>query len=262
MPNGQWSTTNLNCVAIKPHPRARVSQGETHSQGVVNLEDSQQSKTSPEYQEVAPQRKPMPDHHPIVRHRNTNILRPYIKCPRDTTIMLPKNKKTIYVVLAQPKSNVDWNSHIDANPPWAKNLQAHLGAGVHTITFTARSPNALSISEACVTVITVKSSDLPTAITVPQLRFCPKDIEVQLQPHEQVRAIFWMVPVFQSKQPLKISNSQSPGSRFGVGNHKVTYIATDIHNQNSTCQFSVIVHPPSESTQTRVKPMISIELDI
>lgn len=245
LPTGQWSTTNLNCVAFKPHPRARVSQGEIHTQGQVNLEDPAQRKTVPGHTEVG-QRKPHPEHTPIVHHRNPNVLRPYIKCPRDTTIMLPKNQKTIYVRLEQPKSNVDWASHVDANPPWAKNLQARLGAGVHTITFTARSPNSVSISEACVTVITVKSNDAAPGVAIaPQVSNCPKAIEVQLQPHEQQRAIFWVEPVFRSKQPLKqIFKSQLPGSRFGAGHHKVTYIATDIRSQNGTCQFSVIVHPP------------------
>lgn len=236
--SGQWSTNNLNCV---DNPQEFVTE-----------------KTVPQFTETAP-RPSIADQKPIVHHRKPSILRPYIRCPRDTTIVLPKNQKTIYVRLEQPKSNVDWASHVDANPPWAKHLQAHLGAGVHTITFKARSPNSLSISEACVTVITVKSSDAgPTAQIAPivsnapnrfapQVNSCPKGIEVQLQPHEQQRAIFWIEPVFRAKQALKqIFKSHLPGTKFGAGQHKVTYIATDIRNQNGTCQFTVIVHPPGK----------------
>lgn len=35
-------------------------------------------------------------------------IKPFIKCPQDTTIILPKNQKTVYIKLEQPKTNVDW----------------------------------------------------------------------------------------------------------------------------------------------------------
>lgn len=35
-------------------------------------------------------------------------LKPFIKCPRDTTIILPKGQKTVYIKLEQPRTNVDW----------------------------------------------------------------------------------------------------------------------------------------------------------
>lgn len=241
---GQWSTPNLNCITIKSYPRGQVKQGVIHIHGQVNLKDPVQSKSISSFSETVSHPSTSS---PNMYHRIPSVLRPYIMCPRDTTIILPKNQKTIYVRLEQPKSNVDFSTHVDVKPTWAKNLQAHLGAGIHTITFTAHSPNALSISEACVTVITVKSADEENSF-VPQVNNCPKAIEVQLQPHEQYRSIFWIEPVFHSKHALKqIFKSNIPGSRFGAGHHKVTYIATDIHNRNSTCQFPVIVHPPGKS---------------
>lgn len=264
--SGKWSTTNLNCVVIKPHPRGRGnhSQGGNYTQGVVNMQKPIPPNSVPEFKETTP-RPPIVAQKPIVHHRKPSILRPYIKCPRDTTIVLPTNQKTIYVRLEQPKSNVDWASHVDANPQWAKNLQAHLGAGVHTITFTARSPNSLSVSEACVTVITVKSSGITPIATIdpnrfaPQVNNCPKAIEVQLQPHEQQRAIFWIEPMFRSKQALKqIFKSHLPGSKFAAGHHRITYIATDVRNQNGTCQFTVIVHPQGKFHQQYIR---SIEFD-
>lgn len=235
---GQWSATNLNCVAIKPHPRGRILQGETHTLGHVNLQESNPQKAG--FAEID-QRKPA-----IAQRPNTNrspaILRPYIKCPRDTTIILPKNQKTVYVKMEQPKSNVDFTTHVEANPPWAKNLQAHFGAGVHTITFRAHSPNSRSITETCTTVITVKSLAMSAG---PLVNFCPQTIEVQLQQHEQQRSIFWREPVFNSNVPLKqIFKSNVPGTKFGAGRHQITYVATDIHNQNGTCQFIVTVRPP------------------
>lgn len=37
---------------------------------------------------------------------------PYIKCPQDTTIILPKGKKQIHIKLQQPKTNVDWQKYV------------------------------------------------------------------------------------------------------------------------------------------------------
>lgn len=116
-----WSTTNLNCIPIPvvrpgminiyfyilffiqnyyfffvklkwfllaPQPtgaKTRVNHGEIHSRGHIDHDES------------------LPR-----QHYSQAIIRPYIKCPRDTTLILPKNKKTIYVRLEQPKSNVNW----------------------------------------------------------------------------------------------------------------------------------------------------------
>lgn len=241
--SGQWSATNLNCVTIKTHPRGRILQGESHMQGHVNIQESNRRKPiAPGFPEIDQHKTSIAQRPNIKTYRPPAILRPYIKCPRDTTIVLPKNQKTVYVRLEQPKSNVDWSTHIEANPSWAKKLQAHLGSGVHTITFRAHSPNSMSITETCTTVITVK----PLTVSVgPLVNFCPQTIEVQLQLHEQQRSIFWREPVFNSKVPLKqMFKSNVPGTKFGVGRHRITYIATDIHNQNGTCQFIVTVRPP------------------
>lgn len=245
--NGQWSATNLNCVAIKPHPRGRVLQGETHTQGRANAQEPNiQKPIAPSFTESDKNRATATQRPNIIQYRPQTLLRPYIKCPRDTTIVLPKNQKTVYVRMEQPKSNVDWTTHVEATPSWAKKLQAYLGAGVHTITFRAHSPNSKSITEACTTVITVKSSIVSVG---PLVNFCPQAIEVQLQQHEQQRSIFWREPVFNSKVPLKqIFKSNVPGTKFGVGRHRITYIATDINNQNGTCQFIITVRPPGLSS--------------
>lgn len=246
LPTRRWSTTNLDCIVVKVtqpkvhvqspeiksniqhrleiKPKTRIQGGETYSRGHIDLNAAAASRS------IHPQ----------------NILQPYIKCPRDTTIVLPRNKKTVYVKLEQPKSNVAWATHIDANPAWAKNLQAHLAAGVHTLVFRARSPSSASISDVCQTVITVKSTDALAVTSVPQVLYCPPTINVQLQSNEVNREITWKEPQFRSNSPLKqIFKSNLPGTRFSVGQHKITYIATDIRNQNATCKFTLSVRPSS-----------------
>lgn len=45
--------------------------------------------------------------------------------------------------------------YVDAHPPWAKKLEAHLAPGIHTILFKARSPNS-NLNDVCRTILTVK----------------------------------------------------------------------------------------------------------
>lgn len=47
--------------------------------------------------------------HETARRLNpAHHVKPFIKCPQDTTIILPKGQKTVYIKLEQPKTNVDW----------------------------------------------------------------------------------------------------------------------------------------------------------
>lgn len=35
-------------------------------------------------------------------------VKPFIKCPQDTTIVLPADQETVYIKLEQPITNVNW----------------------------------------------------------------------------------------------------------------------------------------------------------
>ena len=37
-----------------------------------------------------------------------DIFKPYIRCPNDFDVILPRNEQTVRVRLEQPKTNVDW----------------------------------------------------------------------------------------------------------------------------------------------------------
>lgn len=235
------SINQLQTPTPNPKPRIHFNQGGSiYKSGQIDIG----GKAVPEQKNVQVQV-------PIGNARQQNILRPYIKCPQHTTIVLPKNKKTVYVKLEQPKSNINYD-YVDVSPPWKKSLQAHLGAGVHTVTFKAHSPHSPSLTESCQTVITVRATNVPSvsfvpASSAPKVHFCPPTYDVQLQPHELKRAIFWSEPKFLAQQPLKhIFKTHSSGTQFSVGQHTVTYIASDVRGQNGTCQFEVIVRPPGE----------------
>lgn len=82
LPGRIWSTTNLNCMKNIPKAKA-LGGGEVlqHS----HIDQSQ-----------------------LINSRNQMMFKPYIKCPQDTMIVLPKNEKTVFIKLEQPKSNVDF----------------------------------------------------------------------------------------------------------------------------------------------------------
>lgn len=72
--------------------------------------------------------------------------------------------------------------------------------------------------------------------------YCTESFQVQLEPHEQSRAINWKEPVFNSQLHLKqIYKSKTPGSRLTAGVHYISYVATDIDGQSSKCNFRIDV---------------------
>lgn len=76
----------------------------------------------------------------------------------------------------------------------------------------------------------------------PEMVYCTESFEVQLEPHEQSRAVYWKEPVFNSQLHLKqIYRSKTPGSRLAAGVHYINYVATDIDGQSSKCNFRVDV---------------------
>ncbi|XP_037034819.1 fibrillin-1 isoform X2 [Bradysia coprophila] len=164
------------------------------------------------------------------------MIRPYIKCPQDSIILLPHGKKTIHVKLQQPNTNVDWWKYVDSHPPWGKKLEAHLTPGIHTILFKARSPNS-NLNDVCRTIITVKETHPPTVV------FCPESTVEHLQPNEDSRSIYFKEPVFKSEHIKEVYKSKLPGEKFGPGEHVIRYVATDLDDQSTKCEFTISVKP-------------------
>lgn len=235
-------------------PKKHIQQGATHQQGRVVIEDAKVAA-------------PVLGHRPqsaIINGRQhlTNIqqasFKPFIKCPRDTTIILPKGKSTVLVKLEQPQTNVNWQTHVDVRPTWAKNLNAFLGAGTHKIAFRARSPFVPNAHVICRTIITVKSANVPTVHTPPPptppaVEFCPTGISVQLQPGETQRIVHWKEPSFRSAVQLKqIFKSRQSGDAFTPGLYHISYVATDVLNRAAQCQFDVSVKAARKSPPIRL----------
>lgn len=111
----EWSVERLDCsVIVTPPPpvlsrssvgvesnsnqgKKQISQGEIHTQGHTVLEEDEHDN------QIA---------QPSVRRIQTQnaAFLPHIKCPRDTTLVLPKGQSLIYIKLEQPKTNVNWHT--------------------------------------------------------------------------------------------------------------------------------------------------------
>ncbi|XP_055688517.1 fibrillin-1 isoform X2 [Lutzomyia longipalpis] len=166
------------------------------------------------------------------------IVRPFIRCPEDVTVVAPKGQTAFNIRLQRPQTNVDWWKYVDTHPEWAKHLEGTVPLGVTEITFRARSPNA-NLNEICRMKVTVKEQQPP------EVTFCPESIAVQLEEGETFKAVFWKEPTFSSHSHLKqIYKSRQPGERFAPGVHFVTYVATDFEGMSSKCSFRIVVKEP------------------
>ena len=254
-----------------------------------------------------------------------NIVHPWprIECPKDMTIDLSPGKRTIEVNIPQPATNVDYTSHVEAEPSWAKKLRAELGPIRMVISFRARNPvteytaicsfvlevrgtrlhRPFEIVCVCVFVILFLYFMAPTQIEKPLrwrtaltmstsasvrwnrtpthrglsrfsatilpwrtssnpkyvllcfsfsfllLRYKHFDLYVYVQLfHMHYRSI-----IFQGKRENMKGNSwiqfvyvfflliQEPNSLFALGEHVVTYTASDAAGNSARCQFTVNV---------------------
>jgi hypothetical protein len=161
--------------------------------------------------------------------------KPTIKCPTDMHIVKPKNQESILVKIPKPETNVDWQDHVDTQPPWGKVLETTLSSGTYEVMFRARSPYSNQF-DMCRVIINVIEPDPP------KVTYCPDSFIVQLHSRETSRSISWQEPIFEGSQPIKqVFKSKLPGHRFGIGVHPITYIATSDDGSTSKCIFRITV---------------------
>lgn len=124
------------------------------------------------------------------------VQRPYIKCPRNTTVFLGASERTTHIILQKPITNLDYR-YIESSPAWTKDLQAHLGAGTYVVVFRGHDP-ITGRKARCKTVINVKHGEGPT------IEYCTPSFEVSMSANQNYRSVKWEEPKFSSKYgPLK-----------------------------------------------------------
>ena len=137
--------------------------------------------------------------------------------------------------LSRPDTNVDWIHNVDAFPEAAKQLKIRLSIGSNVITFRARSPSS-ALFDICRVVVNVVE-ELPPTVT-----YCPESINVELNPYEVSRSVFWHEPRFESKNQFRhVLKSHSLGTHFEVGPHFISYVATDVNGLTAKCTFEIMV---------------------
>jgi large repetitive protein len=75
----------------------------------------------------------------------------------------------------------------------------------------------------------------------PVLSACPQDITVTLAATECSKTVTWNAPTASDNCLVSLIGSHASGSAFSSGTTTVTYTATDIGGNKSTCSFKVIV---------------------
>ncbi|XP_050333374.1 fibrillin-1 isoform X2 [Bactrocera neohumeralis] len=161
--------------------------------------------------------------------------RPYIKCPRNTTVFLADGATTAHIILQKPITNMDYR-YIESAPAWTRNMQAHLGAGQHIVTFRGQDPISGRRAR-CRTIIKVERA------VSPSVNFCTRSFEVSLSPNQLQRSVVWEEPRFESTLgPLKkLYKSRIPGELFKAGVHPVYYEATNKQGITARCEFQILV---------------------
>ncbi|XP_023231808.1 fibrillin-1-like [Centruroides sculpturatus] len=162
-----------------------------------------------------------------------NELEPFIQCPADISVALEPQQSKHHVKIPEPKSNMD-AKHIKVFPTWAEQLEGDFPYGNTEITFIAYHPSK-NLTATCRMTVNILDEEAPV------VRGCPGTIEVYSESIEPVE-VFWKEPTFSDNVRIdSISKTQTPGSKFGVGEHTVHYTARDPAGSLATCIFTVNV---------------------
>ncbi|XP_061395029.1 fibrillin-1-like, partial [Musca vetustissima] len=195
--------------------------------------------------------RPLPDFGFKVTHYGGSggvggVQRPYIKCPRNTTVYLGPSERTTHVILQKPITNLDYR-YIESSPAWTRDLQVHLGPGTYVVIFRGHDP-ITGKKARCKTVIHVKHAEGPV------VEYCTPSFEVSLGENQIFRSVVWEEPRFSNKYgPIKkLYKSRLPGELFNVGVHSVYYEATNEDGLTARCEFKIRVNAAGVSSQNHL----------
>ncbi|TRY63359.1 hypothetical protein TCAL_10815 [Tigriopus californicus] len=166
--------------------------------------------------------------------------KPFIICPPDMVKPLPGSSTSVYVMFAQPKTNVDWFRYVDSEPKWAKQLEGEMIRGKHVVTFRAKSPVGNQVAS-CQMIIHIQDKEPPT------VRKCPSSFDRTLTPGQSSIMVTWIEPIFHDNVQIQhVMASYLPGHYFSKGRHDVLYTATDADGNKAKCGFTITIYvaPP------------------
>ncbi|XP_017066756.1 uncharacterized protein LOC108104917 isoform X2 [Drosophila eugracilis] len=94
-----------------------------------------------------------PQRETTLQTQQVQEVKPYIKCPENVVIFLHRGEEKAHVTLQRPQSNV--KGRLLVHPTWANQLQGHLPAGAHQVSFRISDPET-KVTIGCHTLITIK----------------------------------------------------------------------------------------------------------
>ena len=155
---------------------------------------------------------------------------PTIACPAD--VQVTADAGVCYatgVALGTPTT--DDNCAVDAV---TNDAPAQFPVGDTTVTWTVTDIHGNSAT--CEQTVTVTDDEDPV------ITGCPDDITVNADAGTCDAVVTWTPPTADDNCGIQsFTSSHNPGDTFGPGTTTVTYTATDIHGNTSTCTFDVTV---------------------
>ncbi|XP_072024993.1 hyalin-like [Amphiura filiformis] len=115
--------------------------------------------------------------------------------------------------------------------------------GNHSVTYLAT--DEAGNENSCTFIVLVVVSASITDLEQPAIS-CPDNIDERARDGENVASISWSMPSVSDNSGgesiiLQLTEGQQPGSDFVIGNHSVTYLATDEAGNENSCTFIVLV---------------------
>ncbi len=124
--------------------------------------------------------------------------------------------------------------------------------GTTTVVYTAMDNSGNSSN--CIFEITVGNDPCPGNVAPPVFTSCPADITILTT--QNAEPADWAIPTATSScGPVTLNSNYTPGSVFQLGSTKVTYTASDLKGNTSSCSFNIIVQ--NECSVDNQAPVIS-----
>jgi len=150
-------------------------------------------------------------------------------CPSDITVNAPNNGSCEATATWTPPTIDD-----NCGAMLTSNFEpgATFPTGETTVTYTVRDSSGNTAS--CSFTVTVLDDELPVIE-------CPNDIRLTVQ-NQCDTVVRWTIPQVNDNCGIdQLSGSHNPNSSFPVGITTVTYTATDLAGNETSCSFDVIV---------------------
>lgn len=173
-----------------------------------------------------------------------NVAPVFTSCPSDMVLIATENCSAI----------ASWNVPI-ANDACSVVISSSHQSGdafpIGTTTIVYSAKDAAANISTCSFTVTVKDE------TSPVFKSCLADIVIEATDNCSATAS-WTAPVVDECNLVSVTSSHAPGTVFSFGTTKVTYTATDVAGNVSTCSFNVTLQDKTGPVFTSCPQKITV----